>query len=403
MSTWRLAWQYLWARPGRTWINLTSLTLALTAMLVVLSMHDQIRHNFERQLKGIDAVVGAKGSPIQLMLSGVYHLDVPPGNIPLQAFQTLQQHPQVARVVPLSLGDNIAGFRIVGTEPNYLELFGADVSQGRLWQANMEAVLGAHVARTTGLNIGDVFVGVHGLGAGGEAHDDTPYNVTGILAPCRCILDRLVLTSTESVWQVHDDLHDIEDLTESERLALEEEREVTLALVTYNTPLAALTFVRFINQTTSMQAASPAIEMTRLLTLLGAGSRLLEGFIAALLLVAGLSIGASLATAVSERHADLALLRMLGAPAQRLVRLLVAETLWLALLSLIASAALSQIALFGLQTLLPAGAMPLWQAGVWTTSLLWAPVVVAVLMGLAIAVPTWRAWRLDVLLLLQRN
>jgi putative ABC transport system permease protein len=321
----------------------------------------------------------------------------------LQAFEALKQHPQVARAVPLSLGDNIAGYRIVGTEPSYLDIFAAQVDQGRLWQANMEAVLGAHVARSTGLAIGDSFVGIHGLGAGGEAHDETPYTITGIAAPCRCIVDRLVLTSTESVWQVHDDLHDIADLTASERQALEDEREVTLALVTYNTPLAALTFVRFINQTTAMQAASPAIEMTRLLTLLGAGSRLLEGFIAALLLVAGLSVGASLAAAVAERQGDLALLRMLGAPSQRLVRLLVAESMWLALMSLAAAAVLSQLALFGLQTLLPAGAMPLWQAGVWSATLLWAPLATLGLMALAIAVPAWRAWKLDVLLLLQRN
>lgn len=407
MSTWRLSWQYLWARPWRTAINLVSLTLALTAMLLVLSLHDQIRFNFERQLKGIDAVVGAKGSPIQLMLSGVYHLDVPTGNIALQDFEALRQHPQVARAIPLSLGDNLAGYRIVGTEFSYLDLFGASIEQGRLWQDNMEAVLGHHVARTTGLRLGDAFIGIHGLGAGGEAHDEAPYTITGILAPCRCIIDRLVLTSTESVWQVHDDIHDIEDLSASERQALDEalqeEREVTLALISYTTPLASLTFPRFINQTTEMQVASPAIEMTRLLTLIGAGSRLLEGFIVALLLMAGLSVGASLAAAVSERQADLALLRMLGAPTQRLLRLLLAESMWLALLSLMMAAVLSQFALAILQSLLPIGALPLWQAGVWSASLLWAPVALIILMGLAIALPAWRAWKLDVLLLLQRN
>lgn len=403
MSVWRLSWQYLWARPGRTWANLVALTLALTAMLVVLSLNDQIRHNFERQLKGIDAVVGAKGSPIQLMLSGVYHLDVPTGNIPLKAFEQLRTHPQVARAIPLSLGDNVAGYRIVGTEPSYLELYGAELAQGRLWQSNMEAVIGTQVHEHTGLKLGDTFVGVHGLGTGGEAHDDTPYTVKGIMAPCHCILDRLVLTSTESVWQVHDDIHGLEGLTESERQSLEEEREVTLALVTYNTPLASLTFVRFVNQTTAMQAASPAIEMTRLLTLLGAGSRLLEGFIAALLLLAGLSIATSFSAAVSERQADLALLRMLGAPPQRLVHLLLAESAWLTLMGLVAAAALSQTVLAVLQMLLPAGAVPLWQAGVMSPSLLWLPAIVLGLMASAVALPIWRALKLDVLLLLKRN
>lgn len=403
MSTWQLSWQYLWARPGRTWVNLLSLTLALTAMAVVLSLHDQIRHNFERQLKGIDAVVGAKGSPIQLMLSGIYHLDVPPGNILYQSIETLRKHPQVARVVPLSLGDNVQGFRIVGTQPNYLDIYGSHIEQGRLWQAPMEAVLGDWVARQTGFALGQTFVGVHGLGTGGEAHDEASYTVTGVLAPCRCILDRLVLTSTESVWEVHDDLHDLDELTPEERKALEEDREVTLALVTYNTPLAALTFVRYINQTTSMQAAAPAIEMTRLLSLLGAGSRLLEGFVAALLLISGLSIAMSFAAAVSERQADLALLRMLGAPPQRLVYLLIAESAWLASLSLAAATVLSQALLALLVQLLPQTAMPLWRPGIWTDSLLWLPVVLFMLMILAIGLPAWRAWRLDVLLLLQRN
>ena len=403
MSVWRLSWQYLWVRPGRTWANLVALTLALTAMLVVLSLNDQIRHNFERQLKGIDAVVGAKGSPIQLMLSGVYHLDVPTGNIPLQAFEQLRTHPQVARAIPLSLGDNVAGYRIVGTEPSYLQLYGAQLAQGRMWQSNMEAVIGTQVHEQTRLKLGDTFVGVHGLGAGGEAHDDTPYTVTGIMAPCHCILDRLVLTSTKSVWQVHDDIHGLEGLTESERQSLDEEREVTLALVTYNTPLASLTFVRFVNQTTAMQAASPAIEMTRLLTLVGAGSRLLEGFIAALLLLAGLSIATSFSAAVSERQADLALLRMLGAPPQRLVHLLLAESAWLTLMGLVAAAALSQTVLAVLQMLLPGGAVPLWQAGVMSPSLLWLPAIVLGLMALAVALPIWRALKLDVLLLLKRN
>jgi putative ABC transport system permease protein len=403
MSVWRLSWQYLWARPGRTWANLVALTLALTAMLVVLSLNDQIRHNFERQLKGIDAVVGAKGSPIQLMLSGVYHLDMPTGNIPLKAFEQLRTHPQVARAIPLSLGDNVAGYRIVGTEPSYLQLYGAQLAQGRMWQSNMEAVIGTQVHEQTRLKLGDTFVGVHGLGAGGEAHDDTPYTVTGIMAPCHCILDRLVLTSTKSVWQVHDDIHGLEGLTESERQSLDEEREVTLALVTYNTPLASLTFVRFVNQTTAMQAASPAIEMTRLLTLVGAGSRLLEGFIAALLLLAGLSIATSFSAAVSERQADLALLRMLGAPPQRLVHLLLAESAWLTLMGLVAAAALSQTVLAVLQMLLPGGAVPLWQAGVMSPSLLWLPAIVLGLMALAVALPIWRALKLDVLLLLKRN
>lgn len=397
LSTAKLAWLYLWSRPVRSGLNLLMLVLALTAMTVVLSLRDQVSQAFERHMQGIDAVVGAKGSPIQLILSGVYHLDAPPGNIALADMLLLRQHPQVQRVIPLSLGDNVAGFRIVGTEPSYLDLYGARLATGQVWAQPMQAVLGHWVAQRTQLQVGDTFAGVHGLGAGGEAHGDTPYIVSGVLAPCGCMADRLALTSTESVWQVHDDLHDDGELTAQDRLELEADREVTLALVTYRTPLAALTFPRFVNQTTPMQAAAPALEVTRLLSMLGAGSRLLEGFVAALLVMAALSVALALWSAVLERQPDLALLRMLGTPTHRLVTLLLAEAFWLAAMAVAIAAVLSQGVLAALLHQLPAEALPLWQAWVWTPSLWWPLVVTVLLACVAAALPAWRAWRVDVL------
>jgi putative ABC transport system permease protein len=114
----------------------------------------------------------------------------------------------------------------------------------------MQAVIGSQVARQTGLKVGDRFAGTHGLGGGGDVHEKTPYTVVGILGPGGTVLDRLVITATESVWKVHEDdtALDAED-----QKILEDEREVTLALIQYRTPLAAVTFPRFINTTTEMQ------------------------------------------------------------------------------------------------------------------------------------------------------
>jgi putative ABC transport system permease protein len=220
VNTTGLAWRYLASRPLTASLNLLMLVLGFAAITFVFSAREQIGRVFERDLAGIDAVIGAKGSPIQLILAGVFHLDVPPGNIPLAEVERLRQHPQVAQVIPLSLGDNVAGYRIVGTAHSYAQHYGATVAQGRLWQEPLEAVLGAQVAQATTLPPGARFVGTHGVGAGGEAHGDTPYTVSGVLAPCGCVLDRLVLTSTESVWQVHDDLHGYDDLTPDERAEL---------------------------------------------------------------------------------------------------------------------------------------------------------------------------------------
>ncbi|PIF26231.1 putative ABC transport system permease protein [Acidovorax sp. 56] len=313
-----LAWRYLWSRPLAAALNLLLLTLGLAAITLVLLVSTQLDQAFERDLDGIDLVVGAKGSPLQLILAGVFHIDVPTGNIPLQEVQDLQSNPLVSQVIPLSLGDSYQGFRIVGTTPDYPAHYRAELAQGALWQQPMDAVLGATVARSVvqpGREgeplVGATFVGTHGLGAGGHAHGDHPYRVSGVLAPCGCVLDRLILTSTESVWLVHETAtaDDPEDLE-----ILKQEREVTVALVRYRTPLAAVSLPRAINANTSMQAAAPAIEVTRLLRLLGVGADVLRAFGGVLLAVAALSVFIALWNAVRERRFDLAMLRMLGAP-----------------------------------------------------------------------------------------
>ncbi|WP_180684337.1 ABC transporter permease [Tepidicella baoligensis] len=398
-----LAWRYLCARPLTTALNALMLALGFAAMAFVFSAQDQIERAFERDLAGIDAVIGAKGSPLQLILAGVFHLDVPPGNIALEEVDRLRQHPHVAQLIPLSLGDNLAGYRIVGTTHAYVDHYAAHIAQGRLWATPMEAVLGAQVAHATRLGIGEAFVGIHGLGAGGEAHDGTPYTVSGILAPCGCVLDRLVLTATESVWQVHDDLHGYDDMSPAEREALQTDREITLALVTYRTPLAAVTFPRYVNQATSMQAAAPASEITRLLAMLGAGTQVLQGFGLTLLLMAGLSVFVALWSAVREREADLAMLRMLGAPPKRVVGLLFVEAWCLALPAAAAGLVLSQLLLSVLGFWLPPGADSLLQAWRWTPTLGWIPIAAMVLATLAALLPAWRAWQLDVMTLLNRR
>jgi putative ABC transport system permease protein len=392
-----LSLRYLWARPLQAVLNLLLLTLGLASITFVLLASRQVERAFERDLAGIDAVVGAKGSPMQLILSGVFHIDVPPGNVPLAEVQALSRHPLVAQVIPMSLGDSFQGFRIAGTTPDFLALYRLQVAQGQPWRQPMEAVLGASVAGRSGARSGDRIVGTHGLAGGGEAHDQSPYRVTGVLAPCGCVADRLVLTSLESVWQVHEKSTAVD---EEDRKAMEAEREVTVALVRYRTPLAAVTFPRFVNSGTPMQAAAPAVEVTRLLRLLGVGSDVLAGVGAMLLLTAGLSVFIGLWTALRDRQADLAMLRMLGAPPLKVAGLLVLEALWLAL----AASLLGLLAGHGLMALVgwllvERQSLPL-SGAVLLTQELWIPVLAAAVALLAALVPAWGAYRTDVARLL---
>lgn len=399
MNTLTLAWRYLWARPLASVLNLLLLSLGLAAITLLLLVRTQIDRAFERDLAGIDAVVGAKGSPLQLILSGVFHLDVPTGNIPLAEAQALAQDARVAQLIPLSLGDSYRGFRIVGTTRDYPAHYGAELTQGAWWQAPMEAVLGAQVARSTGLAVGSPFAGAHGLGAGGEEHGDEPYRVSGVLAPCGCVLDRLVLTSSESVWRVHEG----EPEDAAERQALEAEREITLALVRYRSPLAAVTFPRYVNSATSLQAAAPALEITRLLRMVGMGTDVLRGFAAVLLLTAGLSVFIALWSAVRERRADLALLRMLGAPPRRVAGLLLAEALWLAALATVLGLAAGH----GLTGLLGwmlenDPSVPL-RGALWLAEELWVPALALTVAALASALPVLTAYRSSAVSLLNER
>jgi putative ABC transport system permease protein len=398
MKTIALAWRFLWSRPLSAGLNLLLLSLGLASLSFVLLASHQIDKAFERDLAGIDVVVGAKGSPMQLILSGVFHIDAPTGNVPLAAVKQLEQHPQVAQLIPLSLGDSYRGFRIVGSTPDYLTHYSAAFAQGGVWSAPMQAVIGAQVAAQTGLKVGDRFAGSHGLAGGGDSHSETPYVVSGVLAPGGSVLDRLVLTALDSVWQVHED-HSALDA--DDRKVMEDEREVTLALIRYRTPLAAVTFPRFVNTTTEMQAAAPALEITRLLNLIGVGTDVLRALAAVLLLTAGLSVFIALWSAVRERRADLALLRLLGAPPGKVAALLLCEALWLALLATLMGMLAGQELMAALAWFLQLDKSVLISGLAWPAELWSVPALAVGVALLSALLPAWEAYRANVFELLQ--
>jgi len=392
----RLAWRYLWSSPLTTALNLLLLTLGLAAVTFVLRASEQVEAGLKRDLAGIDLVVGAKGSPMQIMLAGVFHLDAPTGNIPLATLDLLQRQPLVSQAVPLSLGDSFHGYRIAGTTQDYLDLYGAKVEQGAMWTKSMQAVLGAEVARTSGLHVGDRFAGSHGLADGGGAHGDHQFVVVGVLAESGSVLDRLVLTDLSSVWELHDDHH-----LSGAHEGTEEQRETTLVLVRYRSPLAAVMLPRWVNAQDGLQSASPALETARLMRLLGAGTEVMRGFGVVLLVAAGLSVWVALLHAVRARQGDLAMLRMLGAPASRVASLIALEAVLLAAIAAVLGLTLGHALVAVLQQLLvDRQSLRLGSLGFSEAEWL-VPLLACGLALLACAWPAWRAYRLDVTTLLQ--
>ncbi len=394
MNLFKLSVSYLKQRPLATLLNVLILALGMATIVVLLLVSDQVEQNLTRNAQGIDLVVGAKGSPLQLILSAVYHIDAPTGNIPLEEAEAVMENPAVAEAIPLALGDSHRGFRIVGTTPAYAEHYGGEVERGRLWLGELEATLGAVAAREAGLDVGDTFFSAHGLSAGGEAHEEHPIEVVGVFAETGSVLDRLLLTSIETVWDVHgahgdeeghDDDHEHSDTEDTEDAqeghdedehdhdeghgheeegdheeddheaqpasipgppgqSAAPEREYTALLIRYASPLAAISFPRFVNTQTDLQAAAPAFETARLFNLLGVGFDALRVFGLVLIIVAVLSVFVALLNALKDRRYDLAMMRTLGASRRKLMAHVLLEGLLLAGLGTVLGLALGHLA-----------------------------------------------------------
>lgn len=391
---------YIRDRALSSALNLLLLALGVATIVVLMLFNEQFQERLDRDAKGVHLVVGAKGSPLQLVLSSVYHVDIPTGNIALAEAEKLRSHRLVASAIPLALGDAYRGFRIVGTEHAYAGNYGAVVGKGRLWEKAFEATIGVRVAEKTGLDVGREFAGAHGVAGAVEEHADPKhlYRVVGILKPTGTVIDRLVLTSMESVWEIHE----LEEKEKEKELKLiggekpPEEKEITALLIRYKSPIAAVTLPRYINRQTGMQAASPGFEVNRLMALVGTGIDTLQGFGLLLVATAALSMFIALYNAMQERRYDLAIMRGLGATRRKLFAQMLFEGLMMAGVGTIAGVVLGHAFIEILGQILPqAKSMGLtgvvWVFEEWYLFLLAAVVGVA-----ATALPATQAYKTDI-------
>ncbi|MBY8965652.1 ABC transporter permease [Algiphilus sp. NNCM1] len=317
MTLLALAWANLLRDKLAAALNTALMAIGIATIVLLLLFGHHLEERMRGDAAGIDLVIGAKGSPSQLVLSAIYHADIPTGNIPLAEAQRWAEHPMVRTAIPQALGDSWRGFRIVGTTTAYPALYAAGVREGRLWQAPGEATIGAAVA-ASGLAVDDSFSGVHGFSPEGHVHGDSRYRVVGVLAPTGTVIDRLILTSVESVWAVHG-------------TAEPTDPEITTLLIDYATPFAATTLPRLVNSQSQLQAAAPAVQTNRMLQLLGVGIDGVRAFAWLLVVSAGLGVFIALYHALEARRYELALLRCLGATRGEVLISLVVEGVLLSL------------------------------------------------------------------------
>jgi len=324
-----ISWKNIRSKPLGSALNILLVAFGTGILTLLLLASGQISDKLARNSKDIDLVVGAKGSPLQLILSSIYYIDFPTGNIPLKDAEQLMRNPMVRKAVPLALGDNYNGTRIVGTDSSFSSLYGLKLHSGRFWQADFETTIGAAVARSQHLKIGDTFYGAHGLTSSSDVHHSHAYKVTGILEAQGSVADDLILTTIPSVWKMHgeEDTHEEDTHDHHHDEDAGDDKELTALLIQYRSPMSVAIFPRMVNETTNMQAASPAQESTRLFSLIGVGVDTLQWFAILIMIIAGISVFVSLYNALKERAYDLAVMRTLGASRSAVFAIVIFEGL----------------------------------------------------------------------------
>ncbi len=304
--------------------------LATAAGIALLSsaflFSQAIADGFSRNAHGIDMIVGAKGSPLQLILSSIYHADVPTGNIDMNDYETLKHYAQIKHTIPLALGDNFHGWRIVGTTQDYITLYKAEIAQGQSFAQDYDVVAGA----LTDVQIGSTFAARHGYAANSDdVHDFHLYKVVGRLKPTHTVLDKLLITPLNSVQQLH--AHpDVDDPDAESERALG--HQLTAVLVQTRGATALLNLPHQLNSSTNMMAAVPSYEIARFANTIGFGRNVIISLSACFLALSGLMLFAFMAANLANRRYDLAVLRVLGASRRMIALTIIFEALLLTLI-----------------------------------------------------------------------
>jgi putative ABC transport system permease protein len=338
---------------------LALLIFGIGIISLMLQLNSLIKTQMDNNLKGIDMVVGAKGSPLQLILSAVYHIDSPTGNISVEDAKKIKNNRMVGSSIDLLYGDNYKGYRIVGTEQKFLDLYKAKIKEGRKWEDPFEVVVGSKIYSKLNINIDDELVSSHGLRETGEEHADQLFKVVGLLEPSNSVIDQLIVTSPQSIWDLHDDHdHGSEEHNEEDDHEHDEEhdhehdeehdhehdeehdhehdeehdhehddKEITAMLIKFKSPMNIIQFPRQINEDTNLQAAVPSYEISRLFKLFGFGIETLTYLAYLIIIVSAFSLFINLFNSMRERKYEMALIRTLGSSRRQLSMMIIFESL----------------------------------------------------------------------------
>jgi putative ABC transport system permease protein len=360
----RLALRSLFSRWPTALLTVTAIALSVTLFIGVEKLRVSARASFADTVSGTDLIIGARAGDVQLLLYSVFRIGNATANITWRSYQEIAARPEVAWMVPISLGDSHRGFRVMGTTPAYFDHYrfrggrALTFAAGKRFDDLFDAVIGADVAAALGYRLGDPIVVAHGLGVLSLAkHDDKPFRVSGILAKTGTPVDRTVHVSLEAIEAIHVDWQSGRRMRgqavtadEVRRMELKP-RAVTAALVGLKSRLAVFRLQRFINEYRAepLSAVLPGVALQQLWQLVGTAETALGAVSLMVVATAILGMATMVLAALGQRRREMAILRSVGARPVTILGLLVAEAGALTAAGVLAGWALAHVALLALR------------------------------------------------------
>ncbi len=404
MSLWKIVLKNMAERKLSSTLTAVSIALGVALTISILAVKRESQDRFRQTAFGYELVVGSKGSPTQLVLNTVYHLDVSPGNIPYETYRHLKEKdPRVRRAIPVAVGDHYQGFRIVGTSDSFLTQF--EVLPGEKFQMEgrafryseeglqkilsgghpeeevFEAVVGSSVAGRTGLKVGSTFVASHGVEEGpGEKHDES-WTVVGVLDPTGTPADRAIYINLESFFEIE---------------GHESEGEISAVILKTRGGFAALSLAAELNRRSDVMAVVPAQVVADLFSIVGKIDQVLLAVSFLVIIVAAISILVSIYNSMNERQRAIAVMRALGARRRTVWSIIVLESVALCVVGGLAGLFLGHMIVAGAASYLQS------EVGVTLSPLSFYTEEFLVLAGLLVlgllagTVPAWKAYRTDI-------
>ncbi len=376
-----------------TLVTAASIALACGLLLTVWMVKVQTQQAFVETTTAFDAVLGARGSKLQLVLNAIFNLEASPGNVSNADYQAIKHHPAVKTAIPIAVGDNYFGWRIVGTIP---ELFtGVEYAKGKPYAVEPggrlfdpekhEAVVGAFVAQRLALKVGDTFKPYHGLTFNpNEQHPDV-YTIVGILAPTNTPADRVLWIPIEGVQTMTG--HDPAAAT-----------DVSAVLIQLRAPTAGMMLdIRYNRQGNRLTLAYPVgTIIADLFNKIGWLDQVLALVAYLVALVAGASVLASIYASMDARKRDIAILRSLGARRRTVFGAIIAEAAVIGVLGGVAGLAVYAALFSGVAGVIRAQTGVVLDVAHWHPVLVLCPLGMIALGALGGVVPALKAYRTPV-------